>query len=208
MTALAFVDTETTGLDPDRHEVWEVALRLRVLPDEDGKAPADVVRQWFLPVDLGKADPVALTIGRYYDRFEAPPTQREKRGLLEWTDPHAEFAAEFAELTHGAHIVGACPSFDDGFLKRLLRKNGACPGWHYHLIDVEALAAGALGLEPPWDSDELNGLLGIVVDGKHTAAGDVAWAVAMYDAALDLSRRRSDRLLAFEGQHVPRSYAG
>lgn len=37
MTVLAFVDTETTGLDPDRHEIWEVALIVRrptVLGDE------------------------------------------------------------------------------------------------------------------------------------------------------------------------------
>jgi oligoribonuclease (3'-5' exoribonuclease) len=25
-TPLAFIDTETTGLDPTRHEVWEVGL--------------------------------------------------------------------------------------------------------------------------------------------------------------------------------------
>jgi oligoribonuclease (3'-5' exoribonuclease) len=25
--ALAFADTETTGLDPERHEIWEVAVK-------------------------------------------------------------------------------------------------------------------------------------------------------------------------------------
>ncbi len=41
---LAFVDTECTGLDPDRHEIWEVGL---IVDDEE--------HSWFLPVDLAKA---------------------------------------------------------------------------------------------------------------------------------------------------------
>lgn len=146
MTRLAFVDCETTGLDPLRHEVWEVALVVRTLPDEEGKSPPDEERHWFLPVDLGAADPVALSIGGYYERYEAPPAQRDvTRGGVkyrEWIDHVGEFATEFARLTHGAQLVGAVPSFDAGFLGPLLRTHGACPGWHYHLIDVEPLAWG------------------------------------------------------------------
>lgn len=206
MTApLAFVDTETTGLDPNRHEVWEVFLHLRS-PDPLVSA---VERHWFLPIDLGRADPIALTIGRFYERTanvgdtweaEASPT------------PLATFAREFAELTHGAHLVAAVPSFDDAFLRRLLVANGACPGWHYHLVDVEALAIGYLrGLSrgiavagdvsrfgasiaasrevaaPPWNSSKLTELLGIRVDEttKHTAEGDVRWAMAIYDKVMN-----------------------
>lgn len=174
MTApLAFVDTETTGLDPRFHEVWEVALILR----RDG-GDKDVEYVWQLPVNLGNAEAKALEVGRFYERRDPGRIVTPER-----------FAREFAELTAGAHLVGAVPSFDDAFLKKLLRRNGACPSWHYHLIDVEALAVGWLASEeatlirPPWKSDQLTAALGIHVDDtdKHTALGDARWARAIYD---------------------------
>jgi DNA polymerase III epsilon subunit-like protein len=176
---LAFVDTETTGLDPERHEVWEAALILRA---DDG---TETEREWQLPVDLGRADAIALQVGHYYERFD--------KNHAPFGSTTREFAHEFAELTHGAHLVGAVPSFDDAFLKRLLRANGACPGWHYHLVDVEALALGylagqgenrgPLALHPPWKSDDLTRALGINPEAfeKHTALGDARWARAIYD---------------------------
>jgi hypothetical protein len=209
---LAFVDTETTGLDPNRHEVWEVFLHLREFR-EDGTPRTPFEKRWFLPVDLGKADPVALTIGRYYERW-TKPTAPSTKGVV-YVDSDAStleaFAAEFARLTHGAHLVAAVPSFDDAFLKRLLTKHGACPGWHYHLVDVEALAIGYLrGIArgvavagdvarfgatvdrarqvsaPPWDSSALTQALGISIDEstKHTAEGDVRWAIEIYDKVM------------------------
>lgn len=202
MTTLAFVDTETTGLDPDRHEVWEAGLILRYEDD------TEVEYCWQLPVDLGKADAVALTIGRYYERWNGFDNGRTAvkygghSGKYERLGVGAEgiagFAAMFALLTHGAHLVGAVPSFDDAFLKRLLRANGACPGWHYHLIDVEALAAGWLArhslldhtedfdARPPWNSNDLSRAVGVDPDefDRHTALGDARWAKAIYDAVM------------------------
>ncbi len=198
MTALAFVDCETTGLDPDRHEVWEVALILRGDDDPEKEFV------WQLPVDLSRADSVALSIGQFYERSRQPgPPDLYKTDF----ERRIDFAAEFSQLTHGAHLVGAVPSFDDAFLKRLLRANGACPGWHYHLIDVEALAAGHLAgqrlmgyhhadvvppadwpsmMLPPWKSDALSRAVGIEPDDydRHTALGDAKWARAIYDAVM------------------------
>jgi len=71
--------------------------------------------------------------------------------------------------------------------------------WHYHLIDVENLAVGYLfGRHPvtqalkvpdpvlalPWDSDRLSEQVGVTppTDERHTAMGDVRWAMALYDA--------------------------
>lgn len=60
--------------------------------------------------------------------------------------------------------------------------------WHYHLIDVEVLAAGKLGVAPPYKSDELAAQFGIVAneDAKHTAAGDVDWTMRLYAAIYGL----------------------
>ncbi|HZD71172.1 MAG TPA: hypothetical protein VFA45_20410, partial [Actinomycetes bacterium] len=142
MTRLCFVDTETSGLDPDCHEVYEIGLIVRE-PDQ-----RDLERRWWLPVDLAKADPMALKVGRYFERhpdsfnlglsrtwFTDPKT-----GLAETGDGMRETIQDCAQslmrLTAGAHLVGAVPSFDAAFLSRLLRANGCCPAWHYHLVDV------------------------------------------------------------------------
>jgi len=173
--SVAFVDTETTGLDPDRHEIWEVGLIVD-----------DVEWEWWLPVDLGRADTAALKIGRYHERIGPK--------LL---THHPLFAERFAELTRGRHLVGAVPSFDEERLRKLLRSNGACPEWHYHLVDVEALAVGYLagraqihvgpgvgGL--PWDSEALSLAVGVDPDRfvRHSALGDARWAKAIYEAVM------------------------
>lgn len=179
---LAFVDTETTGLDPDLHEIWEVALIV------EGQEFT-----WMLPVDLGRADPVALRVGHFYERRQPDLSECGAGWNAETRDPR-DFAASFALLTRGRHLVGAVPSFDEERLRKLLRANGACPEWHYHLIDVEALAVGwifgkgggAKAVESlPWKSDALSIACGVDPpneEERHTALGDARWAKRLYEA--------------------------
>lgn len=178
MSDVVFVDTETTGLDPDRHEIWEVGLIYqRAESDEWTEA------SWQLPVDLGRADAFALSVGQFHIR--------RRPGSLSSLDA---FSTMFAKLTRGKHLAGAVVSFDEERLRKLLRANGACPEWHYHLIDVEALAVGYLngqGYDPtnpalllPWDSEMLSHWVGVDPDtfDRHTALGDARWAKAVYEA--------------------------
>ena len=223
---IAFIDTETTGLDPDLHEIWEVGLivdrEIRVvhdrrwmdirgldtsafefMPSGPGWAVPEVQPYewtWMLPVDLGRADPKALAIGRFHERhpqgveksFRVLSEQEFAR--LPKVTPLEDFAYQFAALTRGLHLAGAVVSFDEERLRKLLKANGACPEWHYHLCDVENLAAGALGtivslahlngyalaerrehepipiedlaaiIRPPWDSAELSRQIGVDPD--------------------------------------------
>lgn len=172
MSALGFIDIETSGLDPAQHEAWEVALILR--DDED----IEVEYSWQLPVGLGNAEAMALTVGRFYER--------------RWDDseltPTEDFATEFAELTHGAMLVGAVPSFDAGFLSRLLRANGACPGWSHRLICVETLVTGATGVLPRGLS-KMAERVGIDPGQyeTHTALGDARMARDVFNAVMALT---------------------
>ena len=166
--SVVFVDIETTGLDPERHGPWEIAL---VFPD-------NTHRVWYVEPDLATADPNALRLTGFYERYVA---QR-----WSYSDPRS-VAKAVAESTAGVHLVGACVSFDALRLEKFLRANGQCPAWHYHLVDVEALAAGKLGMAPPWNSDDFSERLGLP-KGQHTHAAldDARWAKSIYDAVLGL----------------------
>jgi hypothetical protein len=208
---VAFVDCETTGLDPVKHSIWEVAL---ITPD-------GAERVWQFPVDEMTADPFALNIGRYWDRrwssdndvpeldaiYHAHERKSRRKNFPaegRAVTPSATWCRHFRELTAGLHLAGAVVSFDEERLRRLLRRNGVLHRWHYHLIDVEALAVGYLSgssafgqspsgskraeirqlVRPPWKSDELSAALGVTVSGedRHTALGDARWAKRIYGA--------------------------
>lgn len=180
---VAFVDCETTGLDPEIHAIWEIAVIV------DG---SEVVWQQALSErQLDNLDPVAAEITGFHTRYNpaqaTPPSQSIRR---------------FISLVEGRHLVGAVPSFDAERFHRLILGDirRALPRqipWHYHLIDVEALAVGylrgaleadderlAVAAALPWKSRDLSAALGIDPDEfqpAHTALADARWAKAMYE---------------------------
>lgn len=203
---LAFVDTETTSLNPHTGEIWEVGLVLNV----PGKGRS--THSWLLPVNLAQADPMSLAMNGFHDRFDL-----DKITPIESTwestgggGRHLKrgFADEFAHLTCGAILIGAVPSFDERRLYDLLRRYGQCPMWHYRPIDVETLIAGYLigqfsevseeeqiaplkrdalmAASPPWDSEALSIAVGVDPRefDRHSALGDARWAEAMYQSVV------------------------
>lgn len=200
MTKLCFLDTETTSLRPDRR-AWEVGLITR---SPDGTR--DDEHHWFVraeDLDLGNADQMALKVGRFYERHPQILPGNWQTSLV---SGEIEVLRQVEKMTRGAHVVGAVPNFDTEVLASRMRANGICPSWHYHLIDVEALAVGYCAkaaqvlaqsepgtapefrriLHAPWKSDDLSAALGITVseEDRHTALGDARWARAIYDAVM------------------------
>jgi DNA polymerase III epsilon subunit-like protein len=195
---IVFLDTETTSLRPDRR-AWEIGLIAR---SEDGTL--DDEHHWFIyteDLDLGNADLMSLKIGRFYERHP------EFADVVERAKSEEYVLRRVEKLTRGAHLVGAVPNFDADVLSARMRAHGICPSWHYHLIDIEALAVGYMhGLNRhghssascaegfcvdddqlpglPWKSDDLSAALGIKVsdEDRHTALGDAKWARAIYNA--------------------------
>jgi hypothetical protein len=192
---LAFLDTETDGVHPGRR-LWEIAIIRR---EPDGR---ETEWQAFVEIDLSTANPFGLRVGRFYDRH---PLGRYLAGLepeLDYPGRTPAYTTAYdvtrsvARLTHGAHLVGAVPSFDAEVLDTLLRAHGLVPAWHYHLICAEVLAVGALAAKglhfpPPYGSNELTEALDIepaAEEDRHTALGDARWAMRMYDAVMGGAR--------------------
>lgn len=184
---LIVLDTETTGLDRERHEVWELAY------DIDGQETV-----MHFPVDISRADPMALKMNGFYDRYPFAnflSTDDNRNGGDAWVN--AADVETFVSDARGKHILGACPSFDDNFLWKLVRKFGFIETWHYHLIDIENLIVGYLlksqltGMADelvslPWKSEDLSRAVGVDPEefDRHSALGDVKWAKAQLDAIL------------------------
>lgn len=155
MTDIIFVDTETTGLDPERHEVWEIAYAIN-----DGP-----VESFQVPHSLRNADPLALGINRYYHRVSAdyfgddlPPSREE---ILQ-------------QALAGNYLCAANPSFDTAFLKA---RWGVEP-WHHRKIDIQSFAMPAMGQwgKPP----SMNDIVAFcrstgaqITQNDHTAGNDV-----------------------------------
>jgi DNA polymerase III alpha subunit (gram-positive type) len=189
VTTYAFLDLETTGLDPDRHELWEIGIVYR----DDTSGDPDTEYCWQIARDLATAEPGALRVSRYYERNIASlltpgraacltHLEKDKCGC-EWDA--ADVASAVAHLTDGTTIVAANVTFDAAFLDRFLRANRYAPAWDYHLVEVESYAAGALGLTPPWKLNGLMAALGVPQDpdGAHTALGDARSVRDLFDAA-------------------------
>ena len=159
-----FVDTETTGLDPAVHAVWEVAIIV------DGheyvwQLSNDYRRHH---VDAWAVDLTSLRINRMLERYDD----------TEAIDPDMLASAvidEYAQTLHavleGRHLVAANPKFDMDFLTPLFTAFEPDPPWHYRPICVESLAMGFTGeyvkglkgsaeaVGVPYDESEAHGAL-------------------------------------------------
>jgi oligoribonuclease (3'-5' exoribonuclease) len=166
MRDLIFLDTETTGLDPAIHEVWEIAFAIK----DHG------VLSGFVPHSLATADPVALAVNNYWNR-----------NIERVVNPRFEFALR--RYVADATIVGANPAFDAAFLRA---RWGVAP-WHHRLIDVESMALTVLGYERPkglFDlAVDLRGRGYDIPAPNHTAIGDVLTTRAVYHALREEGNR-------------------
>lgn len=165
---LVFVDTETTGLDLDEHDIWEIAFTV-------GDSPMITVKQ--VEHTLRNADPKALELNGYRVRAL-------HRSM--WNVDDDLFIA--SELT-GKTLVGANPAFD---AYRLEKRWGRAP-WHYRLIDVESMAVPILGLNKPLGLrglvDKLTHMGYTVPRNNHTAADDVTATREVYRTLQSIGQR-------------------
>ena len=170
MRHLAFVDVETTGLDPDRHEIIEIAV-LRV--DPHTLAELDAVAVQVRPMRPADADPAALALVGY-----SPDAWADAVGL-------DEALALVKPLLDGVMLAGHNVAFDRAFLDVAWREAGSTPdAVDHHLLDTATLAW------PLWTEGSVESLslapvcvaLGIEREREHRALADAR-------ASLEVARR-------------------
>ena len=199
MPKIVSVDLETTGLVVGKHEVWEVGI----VPLDSGR---EHMHYQFQPLELEAAEPGALQVGGFYDRFDWIGDPRYARDMLvegvikddedEPTGPSghkavtgaAEACWRIARELEGATLLGLnVGSFDAPFLAALLRKYGHSPTWSHRYLDLGTFAAGAWGAKNVLSGKavaERVAAYGITNDEAHNASADARWNADAYGAIL------------------------
>lgn len=193
MKKIVSLDLETTGLDPERHELWEIGI----VPLDASKP---VLHYQVGCCALYNADPTALQIGGFYDRYGYPPVASDGERLmpfvhdmtnpsvigegdsqraLDYTiEPAWSAARTIAEALDGATLLGAAVQFDAGFLGPWLRDVGFAPSWSHRMLDLGSFCAGAWGATAPLSTKAIAERF--PNDAVHTALGDARWNMDVY----------------------------
>ena len=176
---LAFIDLETTGLDPDRHEIIEVGgIIVRQSVGPNGERLFEVIEEFeykVKPEHLETAEPEALRINGYND--------------LEWL-----FAAELkavmqiiADKTMDCVMVGQNVFFDWSFLKEAFAKTGVVNRMHFQRLDLISMVFAKHHDDEALERFNLGALakyFGVENEKAHSALADIRATFEIYKKLL------------------------
>ncbi len=179
---LLFIDTETGGLDPDKHSLLTLALVVwedRNIIDSLEIAVNDgvnCVTQEALSInkiDIGKHLQTALSLPEAMDQ------------VMSFTGKHFPGKEKITLAGHNVH-------FDAGFLKKFFSANHIdfSEIFSHRFIDTSSILhylylAGRIE-KKAISSDDAFALFDIEVEGRHTALGDATATVKLFSKLLDL----------------------
>ena len=177
MLDLLFIDCETTGLDPDIHEIVEFAM-IRLTLDQAMKMSDLIIREaikdiYVAPRHIQTASEYALKINGY-DKAEW-----KERGARPWGD----VIQEISKVALDTLPVGWNVDFDLDFVRHECRKHGvAQPAWDYHKVDLAnfAFPLYALGKIESLSMSKVGPYLGVENKNAHRADSDVITSIMIF----------------------------
>lgn len=172
---LAFIDLETTGVNPQKHEIIEMGIVIAKQVPQPGKGckieKIEEMEMKVKPTRLEDAEEEALRINRYSD--------------AEWL-----FASDlqsamntFMEKTKDCIIVAQNVTFDWAFIVKALSDLGIEDSFYYHKLDLASFALGRLYDDTSVQKFSLRALceeVGVKNDNAHTALSDARATFEIY----------------------------
>jgi len=172
---LAFIDTETTGTNPDKHEIIELALIIAKQIDRPGKGPKIEILgeyEWKIkPERIEDAEDQALRINGY--------NETDWMFAIDLKSAMKDFAKKTESCTFVSHNL----TFDYGFIQRAFEKTDVENNMHYAKLDTISIAFARLYDAPQADRFSLKflcELLKVENSKAHTALADTRALVEVY----------------------------
>lgn len=162
---LVFIDTETTGLRPEVHEIIEIAIIV-----ENNGCIQNTYHWKVKPENLENASETALQINGY--------------NAKDWCNAvsFSQIGEQIRQILKGQYIVGHNPQFDLDFINEMLFRSHL-PGVKGRLIDTKQLAFEhlyALGCTS-LSFDNIRKFMGYTDKGAHTALIDAQQTRRLYN---------------------------
>ena len=189
MRPLTFIDLETTGLDPARHEILEIGV---IGVDGRTLAEIDSAAVRVRPVRLQDADPAAPRLNAY------SPSRWENATSL------SEALHRISPFLAGATLAGHNVAFDRAFLEVAWRATGGPPrGIDHHLLDTASLAWPLLaeGIVDSLSLMAISEALGLDLSEPHRALADAERSLEIARRLLPGVRDRAVRALRSGPNH-------
>lgn len=176
---LAFVDIETTGFDPDTHEIIEIGVVLVKQIGDAGKKfeILEEIELKIKPERIQDADPQALKVNGY------DPSQWVFANTLK------EAMTIFASKTENAIFTAHNLTFDYSFIDHAFKKTEVENKMFYPKLDTISVAYAKLHNNPQVDKFRLQKLceyFGIQNERAHTALADAKATFLVYEKLMNL----------------------
>ncbi|MEI6494820.1 MAG: 3'-5' exonuclease [bacterium] len=178
---LAFIDLETTGLNPEKHEIIEIGCIIaKQIPQDKLGAKIEIIEEFELkvrPEHLETAEPEALRINGYNDADWLFAVDLKKAMEL------------ISEKTKDCVMVGLNIAFNAEFLDQAFTKTGIKNQMHFHKIEVMSMAFAKLYHKQDVERFSLHYLaehFGVKNENAHTALADIRTTFEVYKKILEI----------------------
>lgn len=177
---LAFIDLETTGLNPSRHEIVEIGCLVVRQGERDGTPSFEVIDELDIkvkPKHIETAEPEALRINGYNE--------------ADWlfAVDIAQGLTALSDKAENAIMVAQNVTFDWSFLQRAFEETGVQNKMHFPKIDIISLAFGKLYRDSRiqrYNLRELAQFFGVTNDKAHSAMSDIRATFEIYKKLIAL----------------------